>query len=103
MRKFIITILLCATGMFIYLQADAQEKISENLEIDHTIHDFGEIMLEDGPVSCSFNVKNIGDKPAVIYNVVSSCGCTGVQWTREPLRPGQSGKIDVTYSNDEGA
>lgn len=103
MRKIIIAILLCTTGIFQYLQADAQEKISENLEIDHTIHDFGEIMLEDGPVSCSFNVKNIGDKPAVIYNVVSSCGCTDVKWTREPLRPGQIGKIDVTYSNDEGA
>ncbi|MBO5419908.1 MAG: DUF1573 domain-containing protein [Bacteroidales bacterium] len=103
MRRIIVAILICSAYMIPYMPAGAQEKISENLEIDHTIHDFGEIMIEDGPVSCSFIVRNTGEKPAVIYNVVSSCGCTDVKWTREPLRPGQSGKIDVTYSNDEGA
>lgn len=80
----------------------AQEKVGNGLELDKSIHDFGDIMIENGPVSCAFTVKNTGDKPAVIYNVVSSCGCTDVKWTREPIRPGGKGKISVTYSNDEG-
>ena len=86
----------------ISLAAYAQEKIGNNLEIDKNIHDFGDVLIENGPVSCTFTVKNIGQTPAVIYNVVSSCGCTDVKWTREPLRPGDSGKISVTYTNDEG-
>ena len=81
----------------------AQEKISDHLEIDKMVHNFGDILLDSGPVSCTFTIKNIGSKPAVIYNVTSSCGCTDVSWTKEPLMPGKSGKVSVTYSNDEGA
>ena len=82
--------------------APAQEKIGNVLEIDKTIHNFGDIMLGSGPVSCTFTFKNISEKPVVVYNVVSSCGCTDVSWTKEPLRPGASGNVSVTYSNDEG-
>ena len=86
-----------------YLMCGAREKIGSQLEIDKTVHNFGDIIHKSGPVSCSFTVTNTGNQPAVIYNVVSTCGCTDVKWTREPIRPGQSGKISVTYSNDEGA
>lgn len=81
----------------------AQEKIGSSLEIDKMVHNFGDIMHKSGPVSCTFTITNKGSKPAVIYNVVSTCGCTNVTWTKEPIRPGGSGKISVTYSNDEGA
>ena len=83
--------------------SSAQTKVSPSVEIDKMVHNFGDIIHRSGPVSCTFNLKNTGDKPVVIYNVISTCGCTDVNWTREPLRPGQSGKISVTYSNDEGA
>ena len=66
------------------------------------VHNFGDILLANGPVSCQFSLKNTGSKPAVIYNVTTTCGCTDVEWTREPIMPGKSGKISVTYSNDEG-
>lgn len=92
----ILTFILSAASAF------TQEKISENLEVDKTVHNFGNILLDSGPVGCTFNIKNTGDKPAVIYNVVTTCGCTDVQWTKEPIRPGATGKISATYSNDEG-
>jgi hypothetical protein len=91
------------TLMFLVLgSAFAQVKISDGLEVDKIVHNFGDIQLKSGPVSCTFTVTNTSDKPAVIYNVVSSCGCTDVKWTREPIMPGKKGKISVTYSNDEG-
>ncbi|MBQ6292025.1 MAG: DUF1573 domain-containing protein, partial [Bacteroidales bacterium] len=77
--------------------------IVENVvELDKTVHDFGDILLSDGPVSCSFSVKNIGKDPIAIYEVVSSCGCTAVEWTREPLQSGKSGKITATFENADG-
>lgn len=82
---------------------NAQVKIGSQLEVDRTVHNFGDIIHKSGPVSCTFSVTNTGDQPAVIYNVVSTCGCTDVKWTKEPIRPGQKGTISVTYSNDEGA
>lgn len=83
--------------------AYAQEQIGNGLEVDKMVHNFGDIMLGSGPVSCTFTITNKSDKPAVIYNVVSSCGCTDVDWTKEPIMPGKTGKISATYTNDEGA
>lgn len=74
----------------------------EVISFESTLHDFGDILLSDGPVSCTFNFKNVGDKPLVVHQVVSSCGCTSLEWTREPVLPGGSGRIDVTFSNDQG-
>ena len=82
--------------------AGAQEKMSDALEIDKRVHNFGDIMLGSGPVSCTYTVTNVGSEPAVIYNVTTTCGCTDVDWTKEPIRPGKKGTISVTYSNDEG-
>ena len=95
-------ITIIAAVLLSMLTGWAQEKIGNVLEIDKTIHNFGDIMLDSGPVSCTFTFKNISEKPVVVYNVVSSCGCTDVNWTKEPLRPGESGNVSVTYSNDEG-
>lgn len=95
-------IALAAIMVFSCMAAEAQVKLDNGLEIDRTTYNFGDIMLGSGPVSCTFNLKNTGDKPEVIYNVTTTCGCTDVEWTKEPIRPGMSGKISVTYSNDEG-
>ena len=73
------------------------------VRLDKTVHDFGDILLTDGPVSATFTATNVGSKPMVIYNVVSSCGCTDVEWTKQPIKPGEKGTIKATYKNDEGA
>jgi hypothetical protein len=80
----------------------AQETFSSTAQFDKTIMDFGEVALADGPLECKFEVKNISSKPIAIYNVVTSCGCTSVKWTREPLQPGKTGTISTVYTNDEG-
>ncbi len=82
---------------------NAQTRLDNGIEIDKTVHNFGDILLGSGPVSCTFTLTNTGEKPVVIYNVSTTCGCTDVTWTREPIRPGSKGEIKVTYSNDEGA
>ena len=82
--------------------AGAQTDFGGVARMDRTVHDFGDVAMKDGPVSCSFTLTNISDKDIVITSVVSSCGCTNVKWTREALKSGASGKIDATYANDEG-
>lgn len=73
------------------------------VEVDRTVHDFGDILSSDGPVSCSFSLRNISKDPVAILQVISSCGCTDVEWTREDIDPGKCGKISATYKNDAGA
>ena len=71
------------------------------VRMDKVVHDFGDIMVADGPVTATFTAKNVSDKALLIYNVVSSCGCTSVEWTRKPIAPGQTGTIKATFKNDE--
>lgn len=77
--------------------------VGDKVEFDRTVHDFGDILTTDGPQTCSFKVKNISDEPIAIFEVVTSCGCTEAQWTREPLQPGKTGTISATYNNEDGA
>ena len=77
-------------------------KVGEVVEFDKTVHDFGDVSIDDGPLTCTFTVKNIGTEPIAIYEVVTSCGCTDAQWTREPLQPGRTGAISATYKNEDG-
>lgn len=66
------------------------------------VYDFGDILLSDGPVKCSFTLKNIADFPVTIHNIISSCGCTTPVWPRTPITPGESATISVTFTNDQG-
>ena len=77
-------------------------QVGEVVEFDKTVHDFGDVSVDDGPQTCTFTVKNVGKEPIAIYEVVTSCGCTDAQWTREPLQPGKTGAISATYKNEDG-
>ena len=68
------------------------------MTFEKTEHDFGKINEADGRVSTEFVFKNEGMAPLVLSNVRASCGCTTPSWTREPVEPGQSGSITVTYN-----
>lgn len=101
--KKILTLLLIGSALFLSIgRGLARERIAEGVFLDKTIHDFGDILLDEGPVSCTFTLVNESPSPVVIYSVVSSCGCTDVKWTREPVKTGGEGKITATYTNDEG-
>lgn len=49
------------------------------------------------PVERTYTVKNISEEDLVILDVKSGCHCTVVDWPKEPLKPGQSGSIKITY------
>lgn len=68
------------------------------ITFEKTEHDFGKINEGDGRVSVDFEFKNEGMAPLILSNVRASCGCTTPAWTKEPVEPGQSGKITVTYN-----
>ena len=68
------------------------------ITFEKTVHDFGKIHEEDGRVSVDFQFKNEGMTPLVLSNVRASCGCTTPKWTRDPIEPGQTGVITVTYN-----
>lgn len=60
-------------------------------------HDFGEIP-QGKPVSVEFAFTNAGETPLLIADVATSCGCTASDYSKEPIAPGKSSKIKVTYN-----
>lgn len=72
------------------------------LTFSSTVHNFGEITNEDGPQTCVFKYSNQTDTTILINDIKTTCECTKAEWSRKPIRPGESGEIKVTYAN-EGA
>ncbi len=61
-------------------------------------HDFGTIREQDGKVTCTMRVVNTGDSVLSLARVRTACGCTAVDYTRSPIAPGDTGRVDITYS-----
>lgn len=96
-------LLISILSLFFMPQSLAAQNIFEDkVSFDRTVHDFGDVMLSDGPMSCTFTMKNISGSPVAIYRVLTSCGCTEPSWTEAPIRPGETGTVSVVFSNDQG-
>ena len=68
------------------------------VELDKEIHDFGTIS-EGDRVETEFIVKNIGDSDLMIYEAKGSCGCTVPEPPKEPIKPGDSAPIKVSFDS----
>ena len=101
-RIAILLSLLFLSCVSLFAQDETFYKEADVIRFDKKVHDFGDVLIAEGPVTCLFTFTNIGSQPIVVHNVISSCGCTTPEWTREPVRPGATGTIQATFSNDQG-
>ncbi len=46
-----------------------------------------------------FTFVNEGSAPLVISKINTPCGCTAPIWSKEPIEPGQTGEITVTFNS----
>lgn len=65
---------------------------------EETIHDFGDIIYGER-VIYGFKFTNIGGSDLVITRVNSSCGCTVGDFPKQPIKPGKTGIIEVTFDS----
>ena len=90
-------IVLLATAFMFSLAVMAQAKADDVIKLNVEKHDFGK--LKQGvPVTYSFEIKNISDKPVVVENSWASCGCTMPEKIVEPIAPGATTKLKVQYN-----
>jgi len=115
MRKIIVLIILSFGLFIISCNENAVKKIDkQNLEnakvrdseirlggsrlsFDKTEHDFG-ILNEGDIVETVFSFTNSGKSELIITSAKSSCGCTVPEWPKEPILPGETGKIKVKFN-----
>ncbi len=67
-----------------------------NIAFVQTAHDFG-VIKDDKKQYATFDFVNKGKEPLLILSAEGSCGCTVPTWPREPVAPGKTGKIEVSF------
>ncbi|UZD22834.1 DUF1573 domain-containing protein [Algoriphagus halophytocola] len=91
--------LLMTVFAFVFaLQVNAQEQNGPVITFKEKSIDFGDITQGD-KVSHTFELTNSGTAPLVISNVAATCGCTVPSWPKEPVAPGKSAEIKVSFNS----
>jgi hypothetical protein len=89
LRQIPLLVLLIACSATAFAQAKFQFK--------EETHNFGEV--PEGPNAVHiFEFENVGNEPLIITQAKAGCNCTVPQWPKEPILPGESGKITVSYT-----
>ena len=110
MKKFIAWSLLCMLGgvpvsaqktegsALVAAQETKSDVKEASIVFDKTTQDLGTFSEDDPIVKCTFTFTNEGNAPWVIHQAIASCGCTVPTYTRMPVKPGEKGKMEVTYN-----
>ncbi len=119
MKKIAVAIaLIFSTGMLISCgQGNASSKVKKEnvvsaekrdnsislgaptISFDKEEFDFGTVN-EGETVKTTFTVTNTGKSDLVITNAQASCGCTVPVWPKEPISPGKTGEIQVSFNTN---
>ncbi len=83
------------------LAQEVVEKPKAYFSISDSYFQLGSIK-EGGSKSVNVAFTNTGKKPLIISNVYTNCGCTEIEYPREPFMPGKSGSLKITYNATEG-
>ena len=113
MKRILIIISLVCFGMCFHVQAQSKDAkapatktvytgTGAEIEFSKKVVDFGTLKVGDVKV-VTITYTNIGKKPLILDDVISSCDCTEVEWSKAPVMPGKKGTIKLTYTaKDKG-
>lgn len=90
---------VCLLGLFLLFAGAVKAQEVRNgaeIEFEKTVHDYGNVPY-NGNGECEFRFTNTGNEPLIVQKPKSSCGCTIPTWPKEPILPGESEVIKVTY------
>lgn len=95
-KRVLPVLIMVAIGGALNCISAAEEK--PQAKVEKSVHDFGMIKEDGGPVSCEFTITNKGEGNLIIIDGKADCGCTRPEFPKAPIGPGQSGKVKVTYN-----
>src|SRR5687767_2144515 len=99
MKRIIVCCLFVLSIMKSYAQDTAKLQVKGPLiEFAEDMFDFGD-MIQGAKSEHIFKFKNSGTEPLLISEVVTTCGCTGKSWSREPILPGKTGELVISFNS----
>ena len=68
------------------------------IQFEKTTIDLGTFSMDEAVQKCVFKFTNTGKAKLVVNQVHTSCGCTVADYPKDPISPGGTGEIAVTYN-----
>ncbi len=106
MRKLILSCIFLFSATLIInaqkadpIQPTVSNQNAPEISFEKSVHDYGTI-VKGSNGTCEFTFTNTGKEPLILSKPISSCGCTVPTWPREPILPGKSDVIKVTYNTN---
>ncbi len=91
--------LLTLFALAFVFQANAQDQATGAvITFKEKSIDFGDL-TQGEKVSHTFQLTNSGTTPLIISNVAATCGCTVPSWPKEPIAPGKTAEILVSFNS----
>lgn len=101
MKKLVLYFLLFT---FYSLHISCRDNTPAKLTADTQIEwikkgwNFGDITAGE-EVTHTFYFKNTGDHNLLIKKIETGCGCTTVNYDKNPIPPGKEGKIEIAFNS----
>ncbi len=81
---------------FFILLSTTSALFSQEISVEESIINYGKIKKGSSGLR-KFIIENTGEKPLIITNVQTTCGCTVAEKPTSPILPGKTYRLDVTY------
>lgn len=95
MNKYVVVTLLLSC--LACSSPTCKNKSNTSILFKEKLHDFGKLITGE-PAAYQFKFTNSGKTPIILCDVKPSCGCTVAKWTRSPVKPGDSGFIEINFN-----
>jgi len=99
-KLFFIILVLTYTVTFSQDSAEKSVGPIESIgvfEFDTETINYGNI-IQNSDGKRSFIFKNVGNAPIIVSKIKTSCGCTTTTKLTEPILPGETAEINVSYA-----
>lgn len=94
MRSRILLTICAACAVIVMLCSGRGDN---TLEFDNKVFDFGTLPASTESIVHEYKFTNISDQPVAILSVTTGCGCTRPEYPLEPVAPGKTGVVKITY------
>ncbi|MEA3478305.1 MAG: DUF1573 domain-containing protein [Bacteroidota bacterium] len=100
MKRTILAILVAMFAVSTLIAQNANKEENPNAPVitfEKIVHNYGTIN-QNADGTCQFEFTNSGKEPLILSRPKSSCGCTVPTWPKQPILPGKTDAVKVTYS-----
>lgn len=94
--RIVLAVLLSVVGLSATARRVAGEKVGAAFE--STVYEFGNVFDNAEPVVHNFVITNTGTHALAILSVKPTCGCTVGDYSRKPIKPGESAPITIKFN-----